>query len=188
MSNELLAKRALQHARGACSAKKSNNKWHVKDKAKQARCLSTSYALTALRQDFRAGVYSDYGEFGDACEQEGVGNCGEMGAIAQNYVLREGGDAFLIAFAVPGDHAFAVVGFQHGDEQLPMSQWNDEAFICDPWANIVCKPAQYLFAWKQKMRKWRTANKKIVTPGGLIDPTSEPWFSSVNKQPYLVIF
>jgi hypothetical protein len=111
-----------------------------------------------------------------------------MALVAQNYVVRNGGDAFVIALSSPGDHVFAVVGFQHGDEALPMSEWDADAYVCDPWANIACKPSQYELFWKVKMRKWRLDGKQIASGPHKFDPTSEPWLSSVAKPPYEVLW
>jgi hypothetical protein len=186
VSNELLAKRALEHVRAAC-VHKSSNKWHTKSPAKQSRSYRNDYVVNAMRADFRKGLLGGYSFYGDVAEHNGTGNCGEMSFMAWNFVCRNGGTAAVLCFAQPGDHQFAVVGFRAGDETKPMSEWDQNAYICDAWANIVCPPAQYEIAWKQKMRKWHTDNKQLTSPTGLIDPTSSAWFHSVSKTPYEVL-
>ena len=84
-----------------------------------------------------------------------------------------------------GDHAFLLVGHNfHGydvngkilptinKESIFYKDVKDfkNAYICDPWANIVCPVTDYPSQWELKMQKWSGLGKFIFYKDKVIDP------------------
>ncbi|RDK00705.1 hypothetical protein [Paraburkholderia lacunae] len=107
----------------------------------------------------------------------------EMGAMIKKHQLRGGNCAemtWLLCFAFksrslniwiaiiddPGDHQFCILmknkpGF---GSIKTMDYSGDDQWIIDPWANIVCKPAEFFTAFGDKMKKWTDRGKRIGVP------------------------
>lgn len=126
----------------------------------------------------------------------GVGNCGEMAKLAFNFLkeknvsvaklsLGSGEDSLLPNTKFKGDHAFLLVGHNfHGydvngkilptinKESIFYKDVKDfkNAYICDPWANIVCPVTDYPSRWESKMKKWSGLGKFITYGSKVIDP------------------
>jgi len=91
-------------------------------------------------------------------EKAGIGNCGEVAAVALAYLKAKGVtetldyvnvlDGQSMNAVVP--HVIAVIG-RGGDAQqdigLP-STWSADAVICDPWDRVVYPAKDYDFFWR----------------------------------------
>ena len=130
----------------------------------------------------------------------GVGNCGEMAQLAFNFLKKKnvsvaklslgfgesGVDPLVPKTIFKGDHAFLLVGHNfHGydvngkilptinKESIFYKDVKDfkNAYICDPWANIVCPVTDYPSRWESKMNKWSGLGKFIsYGSNNVIDP------------------
>ena len=129
----------------------------------------------------------------------GVGNCGEMAQLAFNFLKKKnvsvaklslgfgesGVDPLVPKTIFKGDHAFLLVGHNfHGydvngkilptinKESIFYKDVKDfkNAYICDPWANIVCPVTDYPSRWESKMKKWSGLGKFISYESNVIDP------------------
>ncbi|MDR0217635.1 MAG: hypothetical protein LBI71_01915 [Enterobacteriaceae bacterium] len=92
------------------------------------------------------------------------------------------------------DHAFITIGcFNYNVfkpilgrlyHDLPKGLW-----VCDPWANIVCRAEKYNDMWKNKMDKWHYMGKCLI----LGENNEQATFPSIknhsplNKNTYLTI-
>lgn len=195
IKNELIARRAFEHARATYTIK-SSNKFHPNSPAKQLRWAQAVPGVGYLRMDRDDGFLPTSQEYGDRARQEGIGNCHELAVIASNYLKAHGvSDVGLVGILPPGDHQFAVIGLNKADVNKPFAQWGDHVYIIDPWANILCRAKDFPFAWKQKMRKWKSDNKKIINGPETakqrnwvwMDPTTETWLNQMEtcKRDYL---
>jgi hypothetical protein len=73
-------------------------------------------------------------------------------------------DIHFIEIADPHDHVFLMVGQCLSWERRFPTSWGDyftSAWVCDPWANIVCPANYFPFEWETKMLKWHHSGKKI---------------------------
>ncbi|KTD18444.1 hypothetical protein [Legionella jordanis] len=74
----------------------------------------------------------------------GIGNCGELSAIAfllllecpLKYVKGEYIRVEKINITYPGDHCFVIIGREASSDLRDPSTWGPDAVICDPWGNI----------------------------------------------------
>jgi hypothetical protein len=99
------------------------------------------------------------------------GNCEELSWLAFKYIYEHRvRPVDLVEVEDPGGHGFVVVGQttgpSAGDHTYPKSfaEWDDTAWICDPWANIACPARNYEAQWRLKMRKWQRVGKKLFGP------------------------
>lgn len=128
----------------------------------------------------------------------GVGNCGEMSSLAFNYLksqnvavsrLNLGTGESKNNQSFKGDHVFLLVGhnfhdfdangkyIQQGHESwLDYKEVKDNyvAYVCDPWANIVCPAKAYPAEWESKMQKWSKVQKFIKYNHDVADPYKNP--------------
>ena len=138
----------------------------------------------------------------------GVGNCGEMAQLAFNFLKKKnvsvaklslgfgesGVDPLVPKTIFKGDHAFLLVGHNfHGydvngkilptinKESIFYKDVKDfkNAYICDPWANIVCPVTDYPSRWESKMQKWSGLGK-FITYGS--NKVIDPYTNSNYKQ------
>lgn len=123
----------------------------------------------------------------------GVGNCSEMSSLAFNYLKSQNVAVARISLGTggsfEGDHVFLLVGhnfygfdadgkyIQQGHEpwlDYKEIKDNNNAYVCDPWANIVCPAMAYPAEWELKMQKWSKVQKFIKYNHVAIDPYKDP--------------
>ncbi len=92
-------------------------------------------------------------------EQKGVGNCGELGAVATRYLYEEMGigsvDLLRVTDGRKGGpvipHVLVAVGRQKdgdpGENIGRPNSWGRHAVICDPWDRVVYPAAQFMTFW-----------------------------------------
>ncbi|WP_340611485.1 hypothetical protein [Xenorhabdus bharatensis] len=95
------------------------------------------------------------------------------------------------------DHVFMTIGSFDNNmfkpmlgrlyHELPIDLW-----VCDPWANIVCRSDKYNDLWKNKMNKWHYVGKCLelkmrVIPKGEKAPPSAESSSPIKRDTYLTI-
>lgn len=115
----------------------------------------------------------------DEAAKIGVGNCGELAMIAYQFLtLNNIHPIARFRLEPPGDHAFLALGnelnhirdLSSSNQNLDLKKsklkkdfndWPTKVYICDPWANIFCKAAEYPLKFQQQMFWW-TANGKLV--------------------------
>jgi hypothetical protein len=80
----------------------------------------------------------------------------------------------LCATEYPSDHVFVMIHHADTNQHLPpfdsppeldlfslfkeLKSIHPTDWICDPWADIVCKGQQYPFEWQKKMHSWYSDN------------------------------
>jgi hypothetical protein len=91
-------------------------------------------------------------------EKRGIGNCGEVAAVALVYLKSTGTSETLdYVYIIDGatsnavvPHVVAVIG-RGGDTTLDIGlpgTWSADAVICDPWDRVVYPAKDYDFYWK----------------------------------------
>ncbi|AOM41245.1 hypothetical protein [Xenorhabdus hominickii] len=115
-----------------------------------------------------------------------IGNCGELSAAVFGYLLNHHANnilnwfmtsgkrnvnnakmpiyIFIITFNDPYDHGLVVVMLPEKAQDLPelnkvYGALPDNAWVCDPWANIACSSKEYNTRWKVKMLRWHLVGK-----------------------------
>jgi hypothetical protein len=175
-----LAEEAKKQARIATNQFKSDNKSGPNRDPKKN---GASEAVSSLQSDW---TMKD-----KMAEEEGLrqiaaktraakgGNCNEMSAVAAVVLLDHEETHPVTVVNIGGSgisvHTMVVVGAVAvgADGSLPkdMSSWGDDVAVCDPWANIACKAADYPQQWRDKMSKWSVAGKKVFIPmRGMVSP------------------
>jgi hypothetical protein len=191
MSNEELAKEAFKAARSALAEFKSGNKLRP-DEAHSARQQSADARIADYREKNEFAVKSVYDQNEWAAEiakdnaksakETGAGNCVEYAVIARDYVLQKKDDAKAAVIGLSmADHAFLAVGIGADDAPVKdMREWGDDVWICDPWAKIVCKAADYPLKWREKLTKWKSKDKMLSLGGNWSEATSKTWWLAVE--------
>ena len=71
----------------------------------------------------------------------------------------------MIVSVKGGNHEMCVLGPNRSSSGTNLgsnfSSWDQTWAICDPWANIACRPADYPNLFKEKMVKWKQDYKQI---------------------------
>jgi len=176
---------AIKYARAQFPLK-ADNKVYPEHHPKKFKRVHTSYMdrIKPIRQDYLREELEDlqpYEEYKyikkhneDRDPLELCGNCHELCTVAFYYLVNNyielvkhystHVDIHFIEIADQHDHAFLMVGqYLSWDRQLPAS-WGGylpSAWVCDPWANIVCPANYFPFEWEAKMLKWHHAGKKL---------------------------
>jgi hypothetical protein len=112
-----------------------------------------------------------------------TGSCEDYSATAYLYltqrcedIVAEFGRAVNVFSVQAGDHEFLMVNAPNvlNSTQNILPPLNEHtlsnAWVCDPWASIVCSARDYPTQWKAKMEKWSGAGKKILQAGKITDP------------------
>ncbi|REF27872.1 hypothetical protein BDD26_2698 [Xenorhabdus cabanillasii] len=104
-----------------------------------------------------------------------AGNCHELSDYALHELMKlhsleifhhyrkiDRNPTFIVSCSLtaPYDHVFIMIyhprtcsdDIQHEFDKLNTLQ--PEAWICDPWADIICQGSQYPFEWQKKMQIW----------------------------------
>ncbi|MDC9594372.1 hypothetical protein [Xenorhabdus sp. IM139775] len=152
-----------------------------------------------------------------------VGNCNELSFIVFMYLLKKESKEILeyyrknslsgsskkenpiyiqiIATAHPPyNHSFVMISCANDYPDSKMQIDNkyidlpENAWICDPWANIVCLSKNYNTQWKNKMHQW-SAQGKCLYLGNLSQPSKNQLvatppgdeFSPINHNIYFTI-
>ena len=203
MNNASLAKEANDYARGAVKEFKSSNKYVDEriDSNKKLRRFTSANLRDGIARDrpvlgFTMKQITAYGKSAIGIK---AGNCGEMSAIACLYLSRHKEQSVFdyVSLASPGDHAFVVIGQPPppgGVYPKNFADWDDEAWICDPWANTYCQAAQYPEQWVEKLKSWATKGKQLAVPVEgvvgqfeIVDPTHPDWLNAITKNDKLSI-
>ncbi|WP_340608657.1 hypothetical protein [Xenorhabdus bharatensis] len=72
----------------------------------------------------------------------------------------------LCAAPQPYDHAFIMIHHPTTKQKHPLRELKTlppEAWICDPWAEIICKGSQYPDNWKKKMEEWERDSHYVLS-------------------------
>ncbi|MCG3462756.1 hypothetical protein L7G72_13015 [Xenorhabdus bovienii] len=139
----------------------------------------------------RAGNCGEYTERAGNCGgyTENAGNCGEYTERAVNFALKMDSVTTVWTFGCRGlvDHIFCVFNLPQAPNNLrtlgDMSSDNPhpDVIVCDPWANIVCSYADYPKRLEEKMKKWGTRGKHIMSGTDSISATD--WGRECLKAP-----
>ncbi|MDC9590679.1 hypothetical protein PSI23_15635 [Xenorhabdus sp. XENO-10] len=110
-----------------------------------------------------------------------VGNCDELSTYAFHYLIKNYSlkifnhykkpdpDPKKIIYITmyetqePYDHIF--INICHMEDKISSEQMKEallsiqsESWICDPWADIICKGKNYHYKWQSKMIEWFSSN------------------------------
>ncbi|MBD2811476.1 hypothetical protein ID853_11415 [Xenorhabdus sp. Vera] len=95
----------------------------------------------------------------------------------------------------PYDHTFVTIYHPSTTENDPISKLQHlqpEAWICDPWADIICKGLQYPYEWDKTMKTWYDNSHYIITNESLRysevrNDRYNQFFSPLRDQAYYTI-
>lgn len=137
--------------------------------------------------------------YGKAAAKLGAGNCMEYSAVASEKLsrLRDIPDFYACELGPPSDHVFVVIGETPyaGEFNMNFMQWDVNAAVCDPWADIACRARNYPGLWKQAMRDWNLDGATLpvrLTGMGFgakaewVSPTNAAWLDAIDECAKLV--
>jgi hypothetical protein len=101
----------------------------------------------------------------------GAGNCGDLAAVAFDYLRKVGVFPIDYLELIKGDHAFLAIGRKDSEDLQDFTAWVN-GFICDPWADIACPAPQFPQKWADQMRAWTATRRRYISRGNAIDPTT----------------
>ncbi|PHM75228.1 hypothetical protein [Xenorhabdus kozodoii] len=110
-----------------------------------------------------------------------VGNCDELSTYAFHYLIKnhslqifnyyrqQDPDRKKIIYIImygaqkPYDHVFLSIHYMEDKISKKeiieaLSHVQAESWICDPWADIICKGKEFHYKWRSKMTDWYHAN------------------------------
>jgi hypothetical protein len=195
------AKLAIAHARTSIP-QKSNNKDYGEDDSRipQTKLAKYSEYARTKRSFFSCEIQDEIDELRDSWKakgqapdlkqlakiiynygQEAAGNCEEYAIVAYDYLSVNLNGALLdiVKLKDPGDHAFVVINQPKNDNgSYPkcFSEWDENAYIVDPWVKIACPAREYPKEWETKMHKWEARGLKIND----CSPLSNEWLNTIN--------
>ena len=119
--------------------------------------------------------------YGAAVLAAGVGNCGELASACGWYLYTQHCcRGFSIVTYPKGDHSFVALGQDvHSSGYFPprFADWNQDAVICDPWADIACLARDYPARWRARMSNWQIMHRDINGKR----PLSPCWYNMVDR-------
>ncbi|MBD2795236.1 hypothetical protein ID856_01605 [Xenorhabdus sp. 18] len=115
-----------------------------------------------------------------------IGNCGELSNYAFHYLIKQHSFQifnyyrqkdpdrkkiiYIIMYSAPQpyDHVFISIHYMEdkidsAEMKAVLSHIQAESWICDPWADIVCKGKEFYYRWQSKMIEWYRENNFVVT-------------------------
>lgn len=197
MSNQSNAAEALARAREQSKTFKSSNKYFDEriHPAKFKRRYESSLYRGAIEKDAptRGASMEDIVGYADKVINvaKGAANCGELSALACAYLSHAGVELFdYVILQAPGDHAFVAIGQTapaNGVYPFSFADWDDDAWICDPWVNLTCAANVYPTQWRAKMTHWQEVGKRLGKPGDeylgqfeVVDATDPYWLNGLT--------
>ncbi|WP_340622304.1 hypothetical protein [Xenorhabdus siamensis] len=139
-----------------------------------------------------------------------VGNCFELSLVAFMYLANNKAKELNQAFKINSmkskpiyikimstspkryNHSFVMLSQiknEYINRNLPKGAW-----ICDPWANIVCRSEEYNAQWKNTMHQWEAQGKYLNLSESHQLPTNkisgklcEDRFSPLYKDTYFMV-
>lgn len=198
MSNLIDAITTLQYVKGRMPLDHSDNKAIRQDKStlptqqRLEKRVFLKNMLDSMRSHHRfpgPGKATpvnviNYGAYAIA---SGYGNCLEMACAAAWFINQQGRFNYdLVYYPEHGDHIFVVIGHAsdgNGNYPTNFTDWDENAAICDVWADIACPARDYPERWKARMQNWRIMGLTIANRL----PTESIWVDVVNhaKKSYL---
>jgi hypothetical protein len=145
----------------------------------QIYALEAKWKQSKIRPNFKelAQIISSKGEMA-------AGNCYEQAILAYDYLhdnLKEAGVTLDIAsLKPPGNHNIVTINQPKNSEGIypkEFSDWNEDAFVVDPWAKIACPAREYPKEWVEKMTKWAGRGLKVNEES----PLKREWVNSINE-------
>ncbi len=122
-----------------------------------------------------------------------IANCGDLTSNVQDVVAHRHPTVQTALVSLEGiDHHFAVIGAVHGDLcELPMAEWPDHLWVCDPWGNLACAARDFPQAIQRKMEKWDRAGKRVIVGEGKSrrwgSPLDENWRECLSQAPSVFV-
>jgi len=106
-------------------------------------------------------------------------NCGELARASAKMAVEKGmhGEVWRLD---DDDHAFAVIGKPPTGETADFAGWKG-VWIVDPWLGVEAKATDYIQKANEKMRKWQSEGKVVLSRAGESQPTDEAWLDAINK-------
>lgn len=135
---------------------------------------SIRQSIQGKRQVFTSiGITPTPDQMGEIILQQKLrgGNCAEMTWLLCHGFKTKNLRIWIAIIDDPGDHQFCILmaGEPNFTSIKTMDYSGDDQWIVDPWANIVCKPAEFYAAFGNKMKKWTERGKRIGVPNSKRD-------------------
>lgn len=104
-----------------------------------------------------------------------IGNCSELAVAACLFMKNNYPEINSELYRIDGgDHAFIIINRDPHTAPSTPEDWNDESYICDPWANKVYKTSLYL----QELKNYHCDRRSLKGRIEDFDPTRHhltPW-------------
>lgn len=198
MSNLVQAITTLQYVKARMPLDHSDNKAIRQDKstlATQDRLEKRAFLkdmLNKMRSHHRfpgpgKATPVNVNNYGAYAIASGYGNCLEMACAAVWYINQQGRFNYdLVYYPSGGDHIFVAIGQvadSNGNHPTDFSMWDEDAAICDVWADIACPARDYPERWRARMNNWKIMGLTIAN----LLPTQSIWSDVVDnpKKSYL---
>jgi hypothetical protein len=183
------AEEALIYAREALAGRKSVNK-QIKDpglwKSAEAEKRHSNAEWLSKMEVWKSNIQSvtagpTHAKVHHLIRESGVGNCSEYALLALGYIKVHFPSTMAKTVRLTGgDHVFVAVGSLGRVLTDDIAKWSDKAYICDPWANIACKPQEYKECFRKKMQKWAREKKHVLHNGKWILPDTEDYCNMLD--------
>ncbi|WP_431286903.1 hypothetical protein [Roseateles chitinivorans] len=173
-TNATAAQEALQAIREALhdlslgSPAKSTNKWprHACTDPREfpTATLNVKPSQAELADDPAAAARYAYAKASMEAWRGMKRNCSALCRAAQDYLARHFPKVQISTVHFREDHAMLVVGsLKPTHAGRPLSLWPRHLYVCDPWANISGPANEYPERFRQKMTKWESDGKRLIS-------------------------
>lgn len=163
----------------------SNFKWEMENRVR----TMLAYDPTSLIEEEQIQLFEQYLE--DA-KKFFIGNCDVLAFLAFEYFLLNCPQIHSEVFYIGnGDHVFLVVGRNKDSDPRNPKTWGNNAYICDPWGDFICKAKDCLNRDKSgqtilknyfNLTKWR-----LCTRINLQEFLPENTFKKVKENEYILV-
>ncbi|HEX4950561.1 MAG TPA: hypothetical protein VFZ34_28095 [Blastocatellia bacterium] len=156
---------------------------------RQRQHTQKSVEINTLRGARAPQTAAEVINYGGQVFAKKVGNCLELASAVAWYLHNEERnkiDTCDLVKYVGADHVFVAIGqalpAKNGQYPKDFGAWDDDAAICDVWADIACPAREYPTRWRQRMGNWATMNILLAPPTGYlrVRPTDPAWYDIVN--------
>jgi hypothetical protein len=187
-ANQLAAEETLKNVRLALynqnyGSHKSLNKFNIDKREFESARISKG----------KCGELSSFGNITNVFHQAAIRskniwestsiNCSGLAYAAMDYVHTKHPNLPVSLIFLQDKHSLIALGVMNPElANLPLGAWPEHVHICDPWTNITCPAPEYPKIFLEKMAKWDSGKKLILSNNSeWINPTNKNWESCVKE-------
>lgn len=105
-------------------------------------------------------------------------NCGELARASAKIAVEKGMHAEVWRLD-DDDHGFAVIGKPPAGDTVDFAGWKN-IWIVDPWLGVEAKATDYIEKANEKMRKWQSEGKVMLSLAGESQALDTDWLDAIN--------